>query len=533
MKIWKQRPVSMQVWLTALVCLVVLVSLSVTGWLIGSSAVEKAREYQSEKAMDIAMTISHAQPVIDGLTGNGPVGDIQTFTKSVQDDTHVEYIVVMNKERIRQSHPVAERIGQYFVGGDEDRAFEGERYTSMATGTLGESMRAFAPIWSEGEIVGVVAVGILMDNIRSTAFQSVKTSFIGIGFGLLIGLFGAVLLARKVKKTLFGLEPGQIAQQLREREAMLESVREGIIAINDAAEIVLANQAAVTLFRRAGIGEEPVGKPIQSFVPALPLQQVLDHRESQYDQELKLNGLDVVVTQVPVISNGRLVGALAIFRDKSELTSLVEQLSGARMYAETLRHQTHEFMNKLHIIMAMVHTKSYDELKEYTAYLSDAYQKESGAVSRLVKDPVIAGYIMSKLGETRDSEIQIELEGEHPLPPLEKVESMDKIITVLGNLFDNACDAVCDMESGQVLLTLNYEDSLFKFGVMDNGHGISEDIIQDIFERGVSTKGSGRGYGLYLAKTALDDLGGVWTVSSAKGRGTRFDVEIPYKGEQS
>src|SRR5690606_26128436 len=116
-----------------------------------------------------------------------------------------------------------------------------------------------------------------------------------------------------------------------------------------------------------------------------------------------------------------------------------------------------EFMNKLHVIMAMVHTKSYDDLKEYTAFLSNAYQKEVGAVSRLVKDPVIAGYLMSKLSESRESGIQIELEGESPLPPLEKVEHMDRIITILGNLFDNACEAVSNRVDGQVHMTINYD----------------------------------------------------------------------------
>ena len=142
MKTYKTKPISMQVWLTVLVCAVVLVSISVTGYLIGSKSAENAKESQSEKAMDIAMTISHTQTVIDGLTGKGPVEAIQSFTRSVQSDTHVEYIVVMNTDRIRQSHPVPERIGDYFVGGDEERALQGEQYTSTANGTLGESMRA-------------------------------------------------------------------------------------------------------------------------------------------------------------------------------------------------------------------------------------------------------------------------------------------------------------------------------------------------------------------------------------------------------
>lgn len=531
MKTYKTKPISMQVWLTVLVCAVVLVSISVTGYLIGSKSAENAKESQSEKAMDIAMTISHTQTVIDGLTGKGPVEAIQSFTRSVQSDTHVEYIVVMNTDRIRQSHPVPERIGDYFVGGDEERALQGEQYTSTANGTLGESMRAFVPIRDEGEIVGVVAVGILMDHVRSTVLESVNASLIGIGFGLLIGLVGAVLLARKVKRTLSGLEPREIAQQLREREAVLEAVRDGIVVINEKAEIILANQAAMTLFRKAGVGNDPVGRPIQSFIPSLPLQQVLDHRQPLYDRELKLNGLDFVVTQVPVVSNDQLVGALAIFRDKTELTSLVEQLSGARIYAETLRHQTHEFMNKLHVITAMLHTRSYDELHEYTAYLSHAYQKESGAVSRVVKDPIIAGYLMSKLAESRDTGIEIEVVGENSVPPLMEVEYMDKIITILGNLFDNAREAVGAQRGGKIWLAFDYEQSCLEFSVQDNGPGIAEESMEDLFKQGYSSKGEGRGYGLYLAKTALDEIGGTWAVSSVKGKGTQFEVTIPYRGE--
>lgn len=531
MKLYKNKPLSMQVWLTLLVCAVVLVSISVTGFLIGSTSADNARDSQSEKAMDIAMTISHTPLVIKGLTGNGSVEDIQTFTQLVQDDTHVEYIVVMNTERIRQSHPVADRIGEYFVGGDEDRALQGERYTSTATGTLGEAIRAFAPIYYQDQIIGVVAVGILMDKLRSTVFESIHASLIGIGLGLLVGLVGAILLARKVKRTLSGLEPREIAQQLLEREAVLEAVRDGIVVIDDSATIILANQAAVSLFRTAGIGEDPVGQSIQTFVPSLGLQQILEHQHSQYDQELKLNGLDIVVTQVPVVSNDQLVGALAIFRDKTELTSLVEQLTGARVYAETLRHQTHEFMNKLHVIMAMVQTKSYQELQEYISYLSDVYQKEIGAVSSLIKDPIIAGFVMSKLSELRDSNIQIKLVGEHPVPLLNKVEHMDKIITILGNLFDNACDAVRDQVEGKIWLGFDYESSHLVLSVQDNGLGISEDHIEDIFKQGHSSKGERRGYGLYLAKAALDEIGGTWSISSVKDKGTQFEVTIPYVGK--
>ncbi|NYF23715.1 DcuS/MalK family sensor histidine kinase [Sporosarcina sp. JAI121] len=533
MSVFKRKKISLQTRLTLLVCTVVLVSLSVTGYLIGSTATENARNYQAEKVMDIASTISHSQLVIDSLSGVGSGQAIQSYTKSIQDDTNVEYIVVMNSEHIRQSHPIAERIGQYFVGNDEDRAFLGERYTSVAKGTLGESMRAFVPIRNGEQIIGVVSVGILLDNIQSTVLHSVRASYIGIGAGLLIGIIGAFFLARRVKQTLFGLEPREIANLLREREAMLESVREGVIGINDKEEIIVANQAAIHLFRRAGLLENPVGQQVQSYLPPSLLQDLLLNERLVYDQEQKLNGIDIIVNKVPVISNKHLVGALATFRDKSELTSLIEQLSGAKAYAETLRAQTHEFMNKLHVITAMIHTKSYEELKEYTTYLSDSYQNEGGSVFRLVKDPVIAGYLISKLHEFQKSGIQVELSGETPLPILKEIERMDKIITILGNLCDNAYEAVSLKENKRIHMTITYIDKQFHFSLLDNGSGLIVENDEALFKKGLSTKGEHRGYGLYLTKNALDELGGTLDVISIKGDGAQFHVKIPYEGEES
>ena len=530
MKLFNIKKVRLQTKLTLLVCTVVLISLSVTAYLIGSKAVANSRSSQEDKVMDIATTLSYTKLIKDGLTGDGPVEAIQSFTNEVQRNTNVQYIVVLNKDHIRQSHPVEERIGEYFVGGDEDLAFKGESYTSLAQGTLGDSLRAFVPIYAENELVGVVSVGILSENIQAAVFQSLRTSYIGISIGLLIGVIGAFLLARQVKRTLYGLEPEEIAKRLGERDAMLESVKEGIIAINDKAEIVIANQAASQLFQQAGLIEKPIGKKVDDYLPNLLLKQVLATGEPAFNQEQKLNGIDIVVNRVPVILNGEIVGALATFRDKTELTSLVEQLSGAKAFAETLRTQTHEFMNRLHVITAMVHTKSYDELMEYTTYLSDAYQKEVGVVSRIIKDPVISGYLVNKLSKAREFGIHVELTGENPLPRLNKIEHMDKIITIIGNLFDNATEAVRDQENGQIEITVNYRDKHLCYDIRDNGPGISAAYFEEISRIGLSTKGEGRGYGLYLVNKALTELGGKLQISSEKGTGTQFQVKIPYEG---
>lgn len=524
----RKKKVSLQTKLTVLVCTVVLIAIAVTASLIGHKAIANSKAIHANKVMDLAKTISHTDLIKDGLTGKVSPDAIQTFTKKVQEETAVEYIVVLNEEHIRLSHPVGERIGEYFVGGDENRAYEGESYTSTAQGTLGESLRAFVPIYNEHELVGVVSVGVLSENIQVAVFDSLRTTYIAAGVGLLIGIIGAFLLARQVKRTLFGLEPEEIAKRLGERDAMLESVKEGVIAINDKAEIIIANQAANALFQQAGITNNLLGQQAEAFPPISQLQEVLKTGKPSSDQEWNLNGVEVVVNRVPVVLDGKVVGALATFRDKTELTSLVAQLSSVKSFAEILRVQAHEFMNKLHVISAMVHTKSYEELQAYTAYISNAYQQEVGVVSRLIQDPVLSGFLMNKLSESRNYEIQTDLHGEHPLPKLKNIGHMDKIITIIGNLFDNASEAVRHQPFAQVEMTINYEDNHFLFTIRDNGPGFN---AREVSQIGVSTKGENHGYGLYLVNKALTELGGTMEINATANTGTEIQVKMPYEGE--
>lgn len=525
----KIKRIPLQTKLMILVCAVILVSLTITVYLIGSNAVENSKRSQEEKTMDIAVTMSHSKIVQDGLTGKAPVETIQPYAKKVQEATGVQYIVVLDKNRIRHSHPDVERIGQAFVGGDEDRAFEGEQYVSLAEGTLGESLRAFVPIYIEKELIGVVVVGILSENVQATVVKVLHTSYIGMAIGLFVGVVGAYLLAREVKQTLNGLEPDEIAKKLRQSDAVLQSVKEGIIAIDDEGIIIVANEAARQLFKKANIKSNPLGQSIDDYLPSIQLRRVLETGESIVNQEERLHRIDVVISRVPININDKTVGALATFRDKSALLSLMRQLSGVKAFAETLRIQTHEFMNKLHVITAMVHTKSYEELNEYTTYLVDVYQKEVGAVSRLVKDPVISGFLINKLSRAHELDIHTKLTGEHPLPSLNKIEKMDKIITVLGNLIDNANEAVRDQPDASIEMSVNFIEGTFFFEIEDNGPGFSSIEFEKKDTIGLTTKGENRGYGFYLIRKALDELGGTMEVETEEGVGTHFYISIPYE----
>ncbi|WP_018924309.1 DcuS/MalK family sensor histidine kinase [Salsuginibacillus kocurii] len=528
----KKRPLRLNTWITLLVCAVLLVALSVTSLLIAYNTAENTRESLREKTMDIASTVSHSPVVIEGLLAEEEA-QVQEYTVEVQNETDVEYIVVMDMNHVRLSHPHEARIGELFVGDDEALAFRGNRYTSVAEGTLGESMRAFVPVWNDEEQIGVVSVGILTERINESMLDSQQMILVGSSLGLFVGFLGAVLLARKVKRTMHGLEPNEISQLLQEREAMLSSVREGILAIDEQGKIVVANEAARTLFAKAGLFSSVIGEDVEDILPEFRLQQVLYSRKVEHDQFQAVNGLEMVVNRVPVYVDNRVVGAIATFREKTELTSVAEQLTGAKTYAETLRAQTHEFMNKLHVMTAMVHTNAYEELDDYIKQISYNYQTEVGWVSQHINDPVLAGFLMNKLSYLEEKHIEVVLASGKPWPTINHTETLDAVITILGNLLDNAAEAVNDETQPLIHVMVDDEVDELYVSIHDNGAGMDEETRQLLFKKGQSTKDWDRGYGLYLTKQALEQIGGALNLTTEKGGGTTFHVRFPNERRQS
>ncbi len=527
----KKEGLSFQLKLTLLICFVILTSLSITGYLIGSKAVEGLENSQKQRVMDTARTMSYSQVLIDGLANGGANQEIIDYARKVESDTNLEYVVVMDMDGMRRTHPNKELIGKPFVGGDEQEALKGQFYTSLAEGTLGKSLRAFAPVFDGDEQVGVVAVGIMYSDIEDQLFKDLITSVVGVVVGLVLGIIGAVMIARRLKKTLFGLEPQEIAQLLLERDAVIESVREGLVAINKDSEVLLINQAAKDLFRRAGLDFSDDLSKIPDTFSHTSLESVFETGKPSYNQERNINGIDIVINRIPVIHKDEIVAALATFQDKTELTVLVERLSGAEAFAETLRVQTHEFMNKLQIISAMVQTESYEELEEYLAFISENYQQDMGSVTEYIKDPVIAGYLIHKFSEARESGVETELVGEHAVPKLKNTETVDAILTIIGNLYDNAVEAVVEMDGNDktVYIETDFSCGYFYFFIEDSNEYLNLPDLKQLFKRGYSHKGKARGYGLYLVSELVDKLEGSLEVSLNEHQGLRFQVIIPYE----
>lgn len=525
-----KKYISLQTVIIIFVVTVVIAALTATGILLANATADNIEKHQAEKAMGIAQTVSAVPLIKKSLEENGDPEEMQAFTRKIRQDTNMLFIVVMDMEGKRKTHPNAELIGKPFVGGDEIHALKGKRYTSIAEGTLGPSLRAFHPVYNdEGKQIGAVSVGISLKNVKEAVNKSRNIIYAGMGVGILLGVIGAVFLARRINRILFGLEPYKIANLLEERNAMLESVREGIIAVNPEHTIVVANAEALRIFQKAGLPPDPVGKKVDEYLPVSRLIRILQSAKPEYDQESDINGLPILVNRVPVKVNGQIVGAISTFRDKSEMKALAEQLTGVRTYADALRAQTHEFMNTLHVITGMVHIKEYDGLEKYLRKQTRLYQSETGSVSNIVKDPVIAGFLLSKRSYARENMVKLNLSSNIPLPVSADPNTAHHMITILGNLIENAFDAVKENTEKHVSVTIDYDGLACTMTVKDNGKGIHQEIRDNIFQKAKSTKGPYNGFGLSNVRQSVRALGGTITFETEEKAGTSFTVKFPYR----
>lgn len=525
----KKPILNLQTTITLLVCGVIAISLLVTNILISERVEKNTEKNLSDKAIHVARIVANSPTIIDGLNGKRNENVIQEFTNKIKTLTGVEFVVVIDTNGIRKSHPDINKVGKHFVGGDDEAALKGQEYVSTGNGTLGKSLRAFVPIFdSNGKQVGAVAVGILMNDVLQAVAQSRVIIYFGIGFGFLVGIFGAMLLARKIKNTMFGLEPSEIARILEERSAMLQSVREGILAVDKNSNVTLVNEEAEKIFSKVGI-KNIVGKEVEECVPNTGMKHVLETGQSELDQEQDLGGVKLLANRIPIVVKGEIVGAISTFRDKTELKLLAEQLTGVRAYADALRAQTHEFMNKLHIVLGMVHMKYYDELEEYINSIASNYQVEVGLVVKRIKDPVLAGFILGKMSYARESNAKFTLSERSYVPDPENSELTHELVTILGNLVDNALDAVKYSEDKIVTMELAYDNQFLVVEVSDTGSGISDNLKEEIYKNGFSTKGNNRGLGLYLVEKSVERLGGTIELFSELGEGTTFEIYLPYK----
>ena len=513
-----------------LLMFLLLGALVIITWLMVSMLVSSIlEEYIGRNALNVSKTVSLTTVVHEGLKNKNST-QIQLYAESVRKATGARFVVVGDHEGRRYSHPVPERIGKLMVGGDNPRALErGEAYVSKAVGTLGPSMRGKVPIFANsGKVMGVVSVGYLQETVESVTEGYLQRVLLWV-FGLfLLGGIGTWLIARNVKQSIFGLEPVEIARLFRERNAILDSIREGVVAINDKGQVTMLDHEAAKILKIPP--ESGIGTSIESILPQTRMLEVLKSGEEQFDQEMIIGGIEVIVNRVPIWQNGRVAGVVSSFRRKDEIDRMAQELTQIQEYSEVLRTQTHEYSNKLHTLAGLIQLGSHQEALDLIGRETSGYQELLGTLAETVPEPLLSAIILGKYNRAQELRINFQLDPESRMIDIPKKINREKIVTILGNLLENALEAAQENTSGKRMVQLSMTDfgNDLIFEVEDSGSGIEDESVDLSLQHGFTTKsGTGRGIGLSLVHENLKYLGGHLTVVRSSLGGMRFTIYIP------
>jgi two-component system CitB family sensor kinase len=489
------------------------------------------KEHIGSSALKIAKTVASMETIRNAFADKDPSKIIQPIVEKIRLETGAEFIVVGNRKGIRYSHPVPEQIGKEMVGGDNGPVLNGESIISEALGTLGLSLRGKAPVFdADNKVIGVVSVGFLVKDINKTAIIYRNNIIVLAVLILLLGCGGAIWIANSVKRSIFGLEPKEIGQLYQEKRAILESIHEGIIAINKDGLITLANPTALKLLD-SGEEAEISGRHILDALPESRLLEVMKSGTAEFDKEMTINGNMVVVNRLPVVNHQHeVIGAVSSFRNKSELLRLTEELTQVKRYAEALRSQTHEYSNKLYTIYGLIQLESYQEAMHLITHETNVHQNLIQFLLKEVPDPTLAGILIGKFNRANELKVELEIDKESSFQDIPDSVSRSYLVTIIGNLIDNSLEAVLaaglDDKKVKIFLTDLGDDLIIE--VEDNGIGIPQEAAERLFELGFSTKNeANRGYGLALVQQAVQQLKGNITFGALPQGGTIFTVAIP------
>ena len=369
----------------------------------------------------------------------------------------------------------------------------------------------------------------LRETSVSTALWSEIPSY-ALWFGIALGL-GAVaswLLARRLKRRTFGLELDEIAQLLQEREATLHGIREGVIAFDPRGRVSMVNDEAQRL---VGLDLGAVGRPLTELLPPGRLRDVLDGVASTPDDLVLTDDSALVVNRMPITLAGRPHGAVVTLRDRTELVALLRELDGERGLTESLRAQQHEFSNRMHAVVGLLELDRHQEALGYLTQIRGTAAEFDNTLRTRIAAPQIVGLLLGKAAEASERAIQLEISPDSWLS--ESPEKVQVLITVVGNLVDNAMDALSGWNPRRTVTVEIIEDpGLITVVVSDTGPGVAPELVPRIFLDGYTTKSEPgsrlRGLGLALVHRLVTRLHGSIDVSLADdGTGAKFTVIIP------
>ncbi|MEI4770509.1 sensor histidine kinase [Psychrobacillus sp. FJAT-51614] len=514
--------------ISSLILLIIILLASIFAYL----QTVDTRNQVKQLALQSAKTISLMPELRDAIEEKDIEAHFRPIAEQVKDQVHAANIIIENREGIIYSHVNPSLVGQksldhtsyqaLIFGGSNN--FEVEREQgSVITGKV----PIIADYGEYTQVIGTVSVEFLEKDIYQSIYQRIKIIIIASLIVLLLGIIGGIFLTKSIRKDTLGLEPHEIASLYRERSAILLSVKEGIIAIDDTGLLTLINHSAKSMLNL--YEEDFIGKHIQHVLQDIKIDDVLQTGQTAHNVEVLINDKIFIFNLIPIIENGNVVGVVSSFRDKTELKKLMNTITEVRDYSDGLRAQTHEYANKLYLLSGLLHLERYQDALEFIQKESVIHQHQNQILFNQIHDANVQAILLGKLGKASEKKILLEIDADSYVDPLPSHIEVTDIVTIIGNLIDNAFDAVANQKEKKVAFSITGLGNDIIIEVTDNGKGISEDLLESLFTLGYSSKGENRGYGLFNVKRIVESFGGTIEVSNERNGGSIFTVYLPKK----
>ncbi|WP_217254491.1 sensor histidine kinase [Streptomyces sp. AC602_WCS936] len=514
----------------------VLIAVVVAGYALFTYISDRgqAQDAAGRQARAVTLAIADSPSVLEAIRSPDPTARLQPYAVRVMRDTDVDFVTIMNPEGIRWTHPDPKQIGHPFRGHIE-RAQRGQTFTETYTGTLGPSVRAVTPVLDDdGRVVGLVSAGIKVEEISKRA-QEQLTALLGVAAGaLLLGAVGTYVINARLRRHTHGMNADELSRMHDYHQAALHAVREGLLMLDGQYRVALINDGGRELL---GVTGDVVGASVADLGLPAQLTGALLASEPRVD-EVHLTDRRVLVVNTSPVSGGEHRGTVVTLRDVTELQSLMGELNSERGFTQALRSQAHEAANRLHTVVSLIELGRAEEAVDFATAELELAQALTDQVVAAVSEPVLAALLLGKTAQANERGVELVVSHDSRLddgllPP--SLPARD-LVTILGNLVDNAVDAAQGRVPSRVTVAAYTEaaggggGSELVLRVSDTGAGVDPAHADLVFQRGFSTKPAGeggRGLGLALVSQAVQRHGGTLTVTEADGGGARFEARLP------
>lgn len=502
--------------------------LAVLGVVVAITYAQSSTDYQrstGNRVLGLAEVFATDGIVRSALRGDLPLSAIPPAAARVQSVSGVDFVVVVGLDGAVIASQDPSHLGTRwsFASGD---VLSGRAWVGSATLPDGRlSMQAHVAVLdpeNRGRL-GYVVVGSYSRGVAERLTGAVPDLLIYLGVASALGLLGSVLLANRIKRQTFGLEPRDIAGLVEHREALLYGIREGVLGLDLDHRITIVNAEAIELL---GLPGDAVGKRLEKLGLRPDVVDALTDTRRSTDRILDTDARHLVLNRMPVTTRGRIIGAVVTLRDRTELWGLRRELDVTRHTADALRAQTHEFSNRLHTIAGLLRLGHVERAQRYVTDVQTGHNQFLDAVSARIDDTTLAALVVAKGSLASERGVDLVVDEQTHVGAL-TLDTAATLETVIGNFVDNALEACAGAPDPQIRVRIVESDDRIVIEVRDNGPGVDESILHTIFERGMSTKATDRtrGFGLALAKGVCEQRGG--RVDVHNDNGAVFTATIP------